>query len=86
MCREFYDEIVSDSDSASRCTLDAVEYESWQPLQCVRGEHAVTLTVPGQAPYSYAGHCLSFRWEVVARGRKRMALDAQASQEIAVQA
>jgi hypothetical protein len=86
VCREFYDETVSTADSSSRETLDAVEYEAWQPMQCVRGEHGVTLTIPEQAPYSYAGDCLSFRWEVVARGRKRMALDAQASQEIAVRA
>ena len=86
VCREFYDETVSTADSSSRATLDAVEYEAWQPIQCVRGEHGVTLTIPAQAPYSYAGDCLSFRWEVVARGRKRMALDAQASQEIAVRA
>ena len=86
VCREFYDETVSSGEGSSRTTSNAVEYEAWQPMQCVRGEHAVTLTIPTEAPYSYAGDCLSFRWDVVARGRKRLALDAQASQEIAVRA
>ncbi len=82
VCREFYDETVSSGEHSSRSTLNAVEYESWQPLQCMEGEYPVTLTIPAHAPYSYAGDCLSFRWEIVARGRKKLALDAQASQEV----
>ena len=82
VCREFYDETVSTNDGSTRSTLNAVEYESWQPLQCMEGEYPVTLTIPAHAPYSYAGDCLSFRWEIVARGRKKLALDAQASQEV----
>jgi len=82
VCRELYDETVSSGENSSRCTLTNVEYEAWQALQCMEGEYAVTVTIPAHAPYSYAGDCLSFRWEIVARGRKKLALDAQASQEV----
>ncbi len=41
-------------------------------------------TKPAHAPFSYEGSCLSFKWEVVARGRRARKLDARASQEISV--
>ncbi len=89
VCAEYYDEQVRDHDmdgsNTHRTTSRAVEYEQWEHLDCVVGEHEVTLTIPAHAPYSYDGDCLSFRWEVVARGRKS-GLDAQAGQEIAVRA
>lgn len=88
VCPEHYDEEVRDHgmdghDATRRTTSRAVEYEQWQHLDCVAGEHEVTLTIPAHAPYSYDGDCLSFRWEVVARGRKS-GLDGQAGQQIAV--
>jgi len=85
VCTESYDEVVNDSDGGtSRTTSTAIEHEAWQPLASVPGEHDVTLSVPHGAPYSYEGDCLSFRWEVVARGRKSRALDARASEPIMV--
>jgi len=86
VCTEHYDEEVhTGSDSgASRMTCKAVEHEAWQPLPSVAGEHSVRLAVPANAPFSYEGSCLSFQWEVVARGRRDRKLDARASQEISV--
>ncbi len=86
VCTEHYDEEVhTGSDSGtSRMTCDAVEHEAWQPLPSMAGEHSVRLAVPANAPFSYEGSCLSFRWEVVARGRRDRKLDARASQEISV--
>jgi hypothetical protein len=88
VCTEHYDEEVSSSDadgghSTSRSTSRAIEHEDWQLVECIAGEHRVSFTIPAHAPYSYEGDCLSFRWEVVARGR-RSGLDAQAAQGIAV--
>jgi hypothetical protein len=42
------------------------------------------LTIPPEAPFSYKGDCLSFKWEVVAKGRKRHRLDAQTRREIII--
>ena len=86
VCTELYDEEThSGSDGgASRTTSKATEYESWQPVQCLQGEHSVRFTIPPQGPFSYSGDCLSLKWEVVARGRRDRALDRRASQEISV--
>ncbi len=84
VCTEFYDEQVSSGeDGSSRTTFTATEHESWQPVQCVQGEHSVSFTIPTHVPYSYDGSYLSYKWEVVARGR-RSGLDAHAAQVIAV--
>jgi hypothetical protein len=40
--------------------------------------------VPAEAPFSYDGELLCFRWELVARGRRKHRLDAQARQEVSV--
>jgi len=86
VCTEFYDEETHSGNDGgtSRTTSRATEYESWQPVQCVQGEHSVRFTIPPQGPFSYAGDCLSLKWEVVARGRRDRALDRRASQEISV--
>jgi len=87
VCTEHYDETTSsgtDSGGTRRTTTKAVEHEQWQPLPGGLGEHSVRFTIPPQAPFSYEGSCLSFSWEVVARGRRTRKLDARASQEISV--
>ncbi len=86
VCTEHYDEEVSSgTDSATtRTTTKAVEHEQWQPLPDATGEHGVRFRIPPHAPFSYEGSCLSFTWEVVARGRRARKLDARASQEISV--
>ena len=87
VCTEYYDEKVYDSDGhASRTTSDAIAHEQWQPLQSLQGEQSVRFAIPPSAPFSYEGSCVSFKWEVVARGRKQHALDARASHEISVRA
>jgi len=85
VCTEHYDEEIhtGNQGATTRTTSKAVAHEAWQPLQGA-GEHSVRLAIPPDAPFSYAGSCLSFRWEVVARGRRDRALDARASHEISV--
>jgi hypothetical protein len=86
VCTEYYDEETHSSSEggSTRTTSTAVAYESWQPVPGLQGEHGVRLTIPADAPFSYDGDCLSFRWEVVACGRKNRGLDARASQKIGV--
>ena len=85
VCTEFYDEQSGSGEGgSSRTTFQGTAHESWQPLPSMQGEHSATLTVPADGPFSYSGSCVSYKWEVVARGRRARALDARASHEILV--
>jgi hypothetical protein len=68
----------------TRETAHATAYEDWIPLGRLLGSQDVSLTVPATAPFSYDGSALSFEWEVVARGRRRLRLDAEARDELRV--
>jgi hypothetical protein len=94
VCTEYYDEETRSptssstggdgSTTTSRTTSSAIAHEAWLPVESAAGVQRVRLAVPAQAPFSYKGDCLSFKWEVVARGRRSRRLDAQARQEISV--
>jgi hypothetical protein len=89
VCTESYDYMSMSTDrdgmsQTSRETAEAIAHEAWQPIDDRSGVQDVRLPIPADAPFSYQGDCLSFRWEVVARGRKRRRLDARAAQEISV--
>ena len=93
VCTEYYDEKTSSPTSSSagnvdtstsRTTSSAIAHEAWLPIESTAGMQSVRLAIPAEAPFSYKGDCLSFKWEVVARGRRSRRLDAQASQEISV--
>jgi hypothetical protein len=87
VCTEYYarySEGVDPDDSGGRALSYAIAHEAWLPVDCSPGVQSVRLTIPTEAPFSYEGDCLSFRWEVVARGRRKWRLDAQASHEISV--
>ena len=84
VCTEHYDLKVHNEHGTDRSTSTAIEHEAWKPLQSVAGRQRVSLSIPAGAPFSYEGSCLSFRWEVVVRGRRRRALDKRASQQISV--
>jgi hypothetical protein len=86
-CTEYYDKEVIDTDqtaTTSRETSTATAYEAWVPVESGAGVQSVRLAVPREAPFSYKGDCLSFKWEIVARGRRPHRLDAQARREISV--
>lgn len=86
VCTEFYAYDVGDSDGRrSRGTSSATAHEAWLPVEGTMGVHGVRLTVPAEAPFSYEGDLLCFKWEVVARGRRKHRLDLQARHEISVQ-
>jgi len=89
VCTEYYDEedttsTGDSSTSTSRSTSDDIAHESWSPVESVTGAQSVRFEIPADAPFSYSGECLSFRWEVVARGRRSRRLDAQARNEFSV--
>jgi hypothetical protein len=88
VCTEYYDEqeTTRDTDgstSLSRSTSDEVAHENWSQVESVSGEQSLRFTIPADVPFSYRGECLSFKWEVVARGR-RSGLDAEARSEFSV--
>jgi hypothetical protein len=89
VCTESYDYMSTSRDqegnlSTSRETAEAIAHEAWKPLEGRSGVQNFPLTIPVEAPFSYKGDCLSFNWEVVARGRKRRRLDTRVAQEISV--
>jgi hypothetical protein len=83
VCTEFYARRMSGSEGR-RGTSSATAYEAWLPVEGGPGLHGVRVTVPAEAPFSYDGELLCFRWELVARGRRKRRLDAQARQEVSV--
>jgi hypothetical protein len=87
VCTEYYachSEGVGPDDSGARATTYAIAHEAWLAVESVLGAQSVRLTIPTEAPFSYEGDCLSFKWEIVARGRRRRRLDARATHEISV--
>jgi hypothetical protein len=84
-CTEYYDEESTDSEGdTSRATVEDIAHEDWQPIENVTGVQSVRLAIPADAPFSYEGACLSFKWQLVARGHKSRGLDAQAKHELSV--
>ena len=85
VCTEFFATELRGSDGRrSRGTSSASAHEAWLAVEGTPGLHSVRLAVPAEAPFSYEGELLSFKWEVVARGRRKRRLDAQARHEISV--
>jgi hypothetical protein len=88
LCTEYYDKESSYTDDngthTSRTTSEAIAHETWLPVESAPGVQSVRFMIPPEAPFSYKGDCLSFKWEVVARGRRRHRLDAQARHDISV--
>jgi hypothetical protein len=60
---------------------DEVAYEQWLPVETL--QQTVALSVPLEAPYSYDGENLKFKWRVAVRQRRR-GLDAVRTREIRV--
>ena len=87
VCTELYDEEVwtgGEHAGNSRTTSSATAHETWVPVEAIAGTQSVRLAIPREAPFSYDGSCLSFEWELVARGRRERKLDAQATDAIRV--
>jgi len=90
VCTEYYDKKETNTDvntgteSTSRVTSDEIAHEAWLSVKTIPGAQSLRFTIPPDAPFSYGGACLSFKWEVVARGRKSRGLDAQARSEFSV--
>jgi hypothetical protein len=87
VCTERYDyeNTWTDKDGgtqSSRETAEEYAHEESQTAGPGVGQQSFRFTLPSEAPFSYNGECLSFRWEVVALGRRSRRLDAQARSEL----
>lgn len=63
---------------------DDVAYEGWVPADPIRSDQTVALEVPADAPFSYDGRYLKFRWRVAVRRRRERGLDATRTRDIKV--
>lgn len=84
VCTEFYDEASDGEPHSYPVTCQATAFETWVPVGNRVGSQSVRLPIPAEAPFSYAGDCLSFKWEVAARGRRAGSVDAEARSEVFV--
>jgi hypothetical protein len=86
VCTERYDETDTDSQGrTTRTTSEATAHEAWIPVPRGTGTQSVNLAIPREAPFSYEGSCLSFKWEVAARIHRSLRLDAEVRRRISVQ-
>jgi hypothetical protein len=90
VCTEYYDKEETTRDehgsmSTSRETRNEIVHEAWSPVESFSRVQSVRFPIPADAPFSFTGECLSFRWEVVARGKRSGRLDAEARAEFSVQ-
>jgi hypothetical protein len=58
-----------------RRTAEATAHEEWLPLTPVLEERSFTFQIPGDAPYSYEGDCVSYAWRVSVRAVRRLRSD-----------
>ncbi len=90
VCTETYEKMdwvsrgPDESQSYERVTVTTRAYEEWQPLEMGVGTETVRLRVPVEAPFSYKGMIVSFKWELVARAHKHHRLDKEVAQEFSV--
>ena len=75
ICTETYATFAPQSEPSrsDRVLEDALAYESWAPTTL---EQTVVLSVPEEAPYTYDGENLKFKWRVAARRRRERGPDA----------
>lgn len=86
VCTEYFYEEDSWTDSegqthTSTKITEAVGHEAWLPVENAPGVQSARFTIPQDAPASAPG---MFKWEVIARARRRRRLDAVARREISV--
>lgn len=84
VCMEYYACEVSGEDGPGKGVTSGIAYESWTGIDATVAGHAVHLTVPLTAPFSFRGNNVVFEWEVVARGARKRRLDVRTRHAIAV--
>lgn len=85
VCTEYYAAQAPGGGSGPvRGTSSVVTFETWQPVECVAGRQKVRLTVPHDAPFSYEGEVLAYRWQVALRSERGYGRGAQARRHIVV--
>ena len=84
VCTELYLAVASGPNRSGPETQEHTEFETWIAVDPGLGERTVRLGVPADAPFSYDGENLSFRWQVVAHGERRRRLDVRAACDVRV--
>lgn len=86
VCVETYASFMPQSKlgRSDRMLEDAVAYEQWVPVEGAGPEQTVRLDIPPDAPYSYEGKHLRFRWHVRAREQRERGLDPTRTHDLRV--
>ncbi len=79
LCLERYDVEESTKNSTRRVTREDFAHEEWREVSASEAQQGLSFAVPAEAPYSYAGSCLSFEWHAEALEIARLRPDAVAS-------
>jgi hypothetical protein len=75
VCTEYYDIATSNGKGGTqRTTSQAPIHEDWRP-QAGGPLHTARFTVPGDAPFSFRGDCISFVWRVSVREPRKWRFD-----------
>jgi hypothetical protein len=78
-CLERYDVEHQGKDTTHRVTKENRAHEEWREVSTSEAQQGLSFVVPAEAPYTYAGSCLSFEWHAEALEIARMRPDAVAS-------
>jgi hypothetical protein len=79
LCIERYDVEHQGKDTTHRVTKENRAHEEWREVSTSEAQQGLSFVVPAEAPYTYAGSCLSFEWHAEALEIARMRPDAVAS-------
>lgn len=73
---ERYDVRRTDGDgNTHRSTTESEEFAHWSPIPATIGEETIEMKVPSDAPFSYEGKAVSYRWRAEAKIHRRMRPD-----------
>jgi hypothetical protein len=86
ICTESFDyEQVTRSRNGtqrSRQTRQVTAHEDWREVDRRAPEQAISFEIPGQAPFSFEGDCVSYAWRVSAREPRSRRMDRRVDRPI----
>lgn len=86
ICTERYDyEQVTRSREGtqrSRQTREVPAHEDWREVDRSAPEQTISFDIPGQAPFSFEGDCVSYAWRVSAREPRARRMDRRVDRPI----
>lgn len=86
ICTEHYDyEQVTrtrEGTQRSRQTRKVAAHEDWREVDRTAPEQTISFDIPGQAPFSFEGDCVSYAWRVSAREVRPRRMDGRLDRPI----